>query len=164
MPQLARGPLPGVEDEEARRDQAYPGGGVVPAQMLAEVEEGEDGEDHQRDDLLDHLELDGRKAVGADAVGRHLKQYSKKAMPQLTRMTFHSASWRNFRWPYQAKVMKMLEKMSRITVHMVDWMRAGWATGFSGSTMTALSENLERLEAVIAAACRRPGGRAARSS
>ena len=46
------------------------------------------------------------------------KQYSKKAMPQLTRMTFHSASWRNFRWPYQAKVMKMLEKMRRMTVHI----------------------------------------------
>jgi hypothetical protein len=92
---------------------------VIPAQMLAEVEEGEDGEDHQGDDLLHHLELDGREALGADAVGRHLQQYSKKAMPQLTRITFQSASWRNFRWPYQAKVMKMLEKMSRMMVHIV---------------------------------------------
>jgi hypothetical protein len=40
-------------------------------------------------------------------------------MPQLMRMTFHSASCRNFRWPYQAKVMKMLEKMRRITVHIL---------------------------------------------
>src|SRR6266849_1763205 len=34
------------------------------------------------------------------------KQYSKKAMPQLTAMTFHSASLRYLRWPYQAKVLK----------------------------------------------------------
>jgi hypothetical protein len=46
----------------SRRHQAHSGGGVVPAQMLAEVEGDEDAEDHQRDDLLDHLELDGRKA------------------------------------------------------------------------------------------------------
>jgi len=62
-----------MEDEEDCRDQADPRGGVIPAQMLAEVEEGEDGEDDERNDLLNHLELDGRKAVGADAVGRHLE-------------------------------------------------------------------------------------------
>src|ERR1700747_2756195 len=37
------------------------------------------------------------------------KQYSKNAMPQLARMTFHNASLRYLRWPYQAKVMKMFE-------------------------------------------------------
>src|SRR6266436_375157 len=40
------------------------------------------------------------------------KQYSKKAMPQLARMTFHKASLRYLRWPYQAKVMKMFERVS----------------------------------------------------
>jgi hypothetical protein len=46
------------------------------------------------------------------------KQYSKKAMPQLTRITFQRAEVRYFRWPYQAKVMKMLEIVSRIMVLM----------------------------------------------
>src|SRR6266704_7157552 len=40
------------------------------------------------------------------------KQYSKKAMPQLTTTTFHSASPRNRKCPYQATVMKMFEIVS----------------------------------------------------
>src|SRR5271168_4886616 len=40
------------------------------------------------------------------------KQYSKNAMPQLARITFHNASLRYFKWPYQAKVMKILEIVS----------------------------------------------------
>src|ERR1700686_4015590 len=46
------------------------------------------------------------------------KQYSKKAMLQLARMTFQSASLRYFRWPYQAKVMKMFEMVSRRIVRI----------------------------------------------
>src|ERR1700680_4527993 len=46
------------------------------------------------------------------------KQYSKKAMPQLARMTFQSASLRYFRWPYQAKVMKIFEMVSRRIVRI----------------------------------------------
>src|SRR5579863_6652546 len=33
-------------------------------------------------------------------------------MPQLARITFQSASLRYFRWPYQAKVMKIFEIVS----------------------------------------------------
>src|ERR1700688_3812911 len=47
------------------------------------------------------------------------KQYSKKAMPQLARMTFQSASLRYFRWPYQAKVIKIFEMVSRRIVRIV---------------------------------------------
>src|SRR3981081_2675766 len=39
-------------------------------------------------------------------------QYSKKAMTQLTMMTSGSELSLNFRWPYQAKVMKTLEANS----------------------------------------------------
>src|SRR6266403_1564758 len=46
------------------------------------------------------------------------KQYSKKAIPQLARMTFQSASLRNFKWPYHAKVMKMLDTMSNRIVRI----------------------------------------------
>src|SRR5260370_31764195 len=48
------------------------------------------------------------------------KQYSKKAMPQLTAMTFHSASLRYLRWPYQAKVMKIFEMVSSRMVRTSD--------------------------------------------
>src|SRR5712664_5032565 len=46
------------------------------------------------------------------------KQYSKKAIPQLTMIAFHRASLRNFRWPYHAKVMKMLETVSNRIVRI----------------------------------------------
>src|SRR5436305_7355222 len=39
-------------------------------------------------------------------------QYSKKAMPQLAMTTSGSGLPLNFRWPYQAKVMKTLEANS----------------------------------------------------
>ena len=39
-------------------------------------------------------------------------QYSKKAMPQLIRTTIHSGLAPNFRWPYQAKVMKTFDRAS----------------------------------------------------
>ncbi|GAB1379157.1 hypothetical protein MASR1M49_20030 [Pararhodobacter aggregans] len=39
-------------------------------------------------------------------------RYSKKAMPQLIRMTVISGALRYFRCPYQAKVMKTFEASS----------------------------------------------------
>ncbi|MMZ70649.1 hypothetical protein D1872_337440 [compost metagenome] len=41
------------------------------------------------------------------------RQYSKKAMPQLRITTIHNGLLPNFRCPYQAKVMKTLDKASR---------------------------------------------------
>src|SRR5579859_3151510 len=41
------------------------------------------------------------------------KQYSKNAMPQLARMTFQRASLRYLRCPYQAKVIKIFEMVSK---------------------------------------------------
>src|ERR1700756_2605682 len=46
------------------------------------------------------------------------KQYSKKAMPQLMTITFHSATLRNFKWPYHANVMKIFEMVRRRIVRM----------------------------------------------
>lgn len=44
-------------------------------------------------------------------------RYSNSAMPQLTRAaTYHGAVARFFRWPYQAKVMNTLLRMSSNTV------------------------------------------------
>src|SRR5687768_16821854 len=44
------------------------------------------------------------------------KQYSGRAMSQLTRMTSQSAACLYLRWPYQAKVMKTLESVRRRAV------------------------------------------------
>src|SRR5579864_6785396 len=41
------------------------------------------------------------------------KQYSKNAMPQLMMITFHRATLRNFKCPYQANVMNMFEMVRR---------------------------------------------------
>src|SRR5690606_39846515 len=41
-----------------------------------------------------------------------IRQYSKNAIPQLTRITANSGEDLYFRCPYQAKVMKMLEAVS----------------------------------------------------
>src|ERR1700761_9673879 len=41
------------------------------------------------------------------------KMYSKRAMPQLARITIHSGWSLNFRCPYQARFMKVLEMVSR---------------------------------------------------
>src|SRR5260221_1295485 len=46
------------------------------------------------------------------------KQYSKKAMPQLMAITFQSATLRNFKWPYHANVIKILETVRRRIVRM----------------------------------------------
>jgi len=48
-----------------------------------------------------------------------IKQYSKKAMPQLIRITFQSAVPWCFKCPYQAKVMKVLEITKSIMVRIV---------------------------------------------
>src|ERR1700730_12862272 len=40
------------------------------------------------------------------------KQYSKKAIPHLTKITFHKASLRYFKCPYQANVIKILETVN----------------------------------------------------
>src|SRR5258708_30589513 len=70
------------------------------------------------------------------------KQYSAKAMSQLITMTLNSGAWRYFRWPYQAKVMKMLERVrSRIVVMRICCLipafdctlRFGGATGASAA-------------------------------
>ena len=52
---------------------------MIPAQVLAEVEGDEDAEDDQGDDFLNDFELDGRKAVCAEAIGRDLEAVFKES-------------------------------------------------------------------------------------
>ena len=67
-----------MEGEEDRADEEACGDGVIPAQMLAEVEGDEDAEDNQRNHFLNDLELHGREAVRAKAVGRDLEAILKE--------------------------------------------------------------------------------------
>lgn len=72
-----------AEDEVDGQNQAEESGEVVPAQRIrAHEDQREDGEDRERDDLLDHLELPDREGTAefgaADAVGRDLKAIFKQ--------------------------------------------------------------------------------------
>ena len=65
------------EDEVDGGDEAEGGGGVVPVELLVlEDEVGDDGKDHQRDALLDNLQLhevEGASVIDeAETVGWHL--------------------------------------------------------------------------------------------
>ena len=75
---------------------------------------------------MNHLKLyQGKRAsIGriTNSIGGTWNRYSNKAIPQLIKIIdntpnllnhFHSA---NFKWPYQAKVMKELERTSNATV------------------------------------------------
>ena len=67
-----------MEGEEDGADEEACGDGVIPAQMLAEIEGGEDSEDDEGDDFLNDFELDGREAGSADAVGGDLEAVFKQ--------------------------------------------------------------------------------------
>lgn len=102
---------------------------MIPLKSFATQEEGsDDGEDSEGDNLLKHFELHKvhRTAVAdiTDTIGGHLKQYSKKAIPQERRITPIRGQWRvapvacNFRWPYQANVINVLDTTnSKIVVN-----------------------------------------------
>src|SRR5215467_13236898 len=60
------------------------------------------------------------ECVRADAVGGYLKAVFEEGDAQLARTTFHSASPRYLRWPTQAKVIRMLETVSRAMVRKVN--------------------------------------------
>src|ERR1035441_8408648 len=68
-----------MKDEKGRCYKANSGCGMVPMQVFAEIEEREDGENHQRDDLLNHLELHRAEALRADAIGGHLQAVFKES-------------------------------------------------------------------------------------
>ena len=71
------------EDEVDGGDEAEGGGGVVPVELLVlEDEVGDEGKDHQRDALLDHLQLHQVKGSAiiheSYTVGRYLTAILEK--------------------------------------------------------------------------------------
>ena len=67
---------------------------------------------------MNRLELRAVEFVRANAVRRHLETVFEEGDPPLARITFQSASPRNFKWPYHAKVMKILDTMSNRIVRI----------------------------------------------
>ena len=67
-----------MEGEEDRADEEACRDGVVPAQVLAEIEGDEDAEDDERNHFLNDLELHGGEAVCAKAIGRDLEAVLKE--------------------------------------------------------------------------------------
>jgi hypothetical protein len=61
-------------------------------------------------------------------------------MSQLMTITLNSGAWRYFRWPYQAKVMKMLERVrSRIMVMRICCLIVGFDCTLSVGGATGAS-------------------------
>jgi len=146
-----------VEDKERSGDEADASSGVVPAQVFAEVEECEDGEDGERDDLLDHLELHGRESGSADAVGGDLEQVFKEGnaptdeddLPKGVLAVFQVAV------PGEGHEDVGEDEKDHCQHRYVGCGRGG--PGLSEYAMRLLKENLERLEESIAAACHAAG-------
>src|SRR5580658_4357652 len=67
-----------MKSKEGRGDQKASGNGMIPAQVRTEIVSGEDAEDRERDDLLNHFELHGSETAVAEAVGGHLKAILKE--------------------------------------------------------------------------------------
>ena len=84
---------------------------MIEGQRLLEIEDREAGEDRQRYDLLDGFELAAVYAAEPQRLAGTARQYSKKAMPQLDQNGEEQRRGLVFRCPYQAKVMKMLERV-----------------------------------------------------
>jgi hypothetical protein len=54
------------------------------------------------------------------SIGRHLKTIFKKAIDQLNSIASSSGVFRNFKCPYQAIVMNVLEQINKTTVNILD--------------------------------------------
>ena len=98
---------------------------VVPAQRLAQPPHREDDEDRQGDDLLDGLELRGVEIAVAEAVGRHHEDVLEERDPPADQDRQRQRHHLELRCPYQAKVMKTFDRMSRPTVSTGEWGGSG---------------------------------------
>ena len=101
--------VPSFEDEKSCQQKKQKTDRVVPFQPFFEVKRRKDCKNRKGNNFLHDFKLRGGKIVMTDAVGG---QYSKKAIPQLARITIHRAADLYLRWPYQAKIMKIFETTS----------------------------------------------------
>jgi len=152
-----------VEHKEGRGDQAEGSRAVVPAQMVAEVERCEYAKDHQRDDLLDDLELDGREAGGADSVGRDLQQVLKESYTPADQNDLPQRLLAELQVAVPSKRHEDVGEDEKNNGPHNSIRRQQIGPGCrdnswqSNGAMTELAEKLARLEEAIAAACRKAG-------
>ena len=152
-----------MKDEEDRADQAEGRGSVVPAQVLAKVESNENAENNQGDDFLNDFQLHRVKPVGSEAVGRDLEAVLEKGNTpthedDLPERLLPEAQMAIPREGHEDVGEDEKNDCPHYQVGRA-WDGPGcrdWPDE-NGDTMTALAENLERLEEEIAAACRAAG-------
>ena len=72
---------PLVKDKEGAEHDARKSRGVIPPEFFSQIHNGENGEDRERDDFLDSLELRAVKFVRADAVRGHLETVFEEGDP-----------------------------------------------------------------------------------
>jgi hypothetical protein len=70
-----------AKDEEGACSDQGEADAIVPGDPLLKVDNGKDGENHQRNDLLDGLELGGGVDGAAVTVGRHRQAIFDKGQP-----------------------------------------------------------------------------------
>src|ERR1035438_3214428 len=125
--------------------------------MRTKVERGEDTEDDQCDDFLDHLELDRAEVSGADAVGRNLEAVLEEGNAP----TYQDDLPQSFAAePEVAIPGKSHEDVGDNEQKDGPHRQFGCARAgrsLDGYSMTALKENFERLEEAIEDACRAAG-------
>jgi PLP dependent protein len=143
---LGRAPLETVEGKENSAHQTQTRESMIPAEMLVEEKGDEDGEDRQGNNFLNDLKLNERKTGSADAVGRNLEAvFEERDQP-----ADHDHLPERFLAVFQVAVpckghkgVGEDEKHDSSHGLILD--------------MTALKENLERLEEAITDACRAAG-------
>ena len=67
-----------MKDKKDSETDAGKSGGIIPAELFAEIGHRENCEDRARDDFLNRFELGGGEFVRADAIGRHLEAVFEK--------------------------------------------------------------------------------------
>lgn len=122
-----------MKDEEGPTRDQRKSQPVIPPQRLLQIQHRKSGKHDQGDDFLHRLELRGAIDRAAPTIGGHRQQYSKKAIPQLVRITAGSQLSLYLRWPYQANVMKILDPNS-INTGRIDGGTVGMdiLSGFQG--------------------------------
>jgi hypothetical protein len=71
--------LPFVKHKHYRQYHTEKPSYIIPLELLLEIKHGEEGEDYERDHLLNDLQLRRRKVIGTNAIRRNLKAVLKES-------------------------------------------------------------------------------------
>jgi len=147
-------PSPRVKDKERRRHQASPRCRMVPPQVLPKIKQREHRKHHQRNNLLHHLQLHRAEPLCPQPVRRHLKQVLKEGNPPAHQNHLPQRLLPELQVPVPRKGHKNVREDQQHNGPHGYLGCMGGVQVSDGNAMTALADNLERLEAEIAHACR----------